>query len=218
MKIYAGHLGPDRRPAAVMVMEGEPDDEATRQYPLEHHVQHSPDGFSWGYRGSGPAELARCLLWDHLGAQPIPALYQDFKAEVVADWPQDEEWRLSQAALRDWLASWEVGHPGWPLTQDEAMTSLEGRREETPVGVWPRRLSTVNGGHVFMQPALGDETKGCPMGFSCSPVDLEHAGEDYAVELTPSECLELARFLLGEALISAVFEMVDAALEHAVLR
>lgn len=34
---------------------------------LPHHVRHSPDGFSWGYEGSGPAELARCILIDVLG-------------------------------------------------------------------------------------------------------------------------------------------------------
>jgi hypothetical protein len=34
---------------------------------LTHHVRHSPDGFSWGYAGSGPADLARCLLIDHYG-------------------------------------------------------------------------------------------------------------------------------------------------------
>jgi hypothetical protein len=33
---------------------------------LTHHVKHSPTGFSWGYGGSGPAELARCILIDHL--------------------------------------------------------------------------------------------------------------------------------------------------------
>lgn len=35
--------------------------------PLEHVVKHSPSGFSWGYRGSGPAELARCMLLHVLG-------------------------------------------------------------------------------------------------------------------------------------------------------
>lgn len=35
--------------------------------PLTHHAKHSPSGFSWGYAGSGPSELARCLLIDHLG-------------------------------------------------------------------------------------------------------------------------------------------------------
>lgn len=29
---------------------------------LHHHVRHSPNGFQWGYTGSGPAETARCLL------------------------------------------------------------------------------------------------------------------------------------------------------------
>jgi hypothetical protein len=35
--------------------------------PLRHVVKHSPAGFEWGYEGSGPAELARCLLIDVLG-------------------------------------------------------------------------------------------------------------------------------------------------------
>lgn len=37
--------------------------------PLEHRPRHSPSGFSWGYGGSGPADLARCLL---LNALPDP--------------------------------------------------------------------------------------------------------------------------------------------------
>ena len=39
--------------------------------PLQHHVKHSPAGFNWGYAGSGPAELARCLLIDALGDSAI---------------------------------------------------------------------------------------------------------------------------------------------------
>lgn len=37
---------------------------------LHHHKRHSPDGFEWGYEGSGPAELARCILIDHFRAYP----------------------------------------------------------------------------------------------------------------------------------------------------
>ena len=37
--------------------------------PLMHHRKHTPAGFEWGYLGSGPAELARCLIIDHLGAR-----------------------------------------------------------------------------------------------------------------------------------------------------
>ncbi len=36
--------------------------------PLPHVVRHSPDGLSWGYAGSGPADLARSLLLHALGA------------------------------------------------------------------------------------------------------------------------------------------------------
>jgi len=38
-----------------------------REQPLRHISKHSPTGFAWGYAGSGPAELARCLLIDALG-------------------------------------------------------------------------------------------------------------------------------------------------------
>lgn len=48
---------------------------------------HSPDGFAWGYSGSGPAQsaLAICL---HIfkNHQVAEALYQDFKAAYVAHW------------------------------------------------------------------------------------------------------------------------------------
>ena len=33
--------------------------------PLRHVVHHSPDGFNWGYGGSGPADLALSILAHH---------------------------------------------------------------------------------------------------------------------------------------------------------
>ena len=52
---------------------------------------HSPTGFSWGYGGSGPAQLALALLLQ-LGADPEKALacYQDFKWAVTARLPQED--------------------------------------------------------------------------------------------------------------------------------
>lgn len=35
--------------------------------PLRHVVRHSPAGMDWGYRGAGPADLARSLLIHALG-------------------------------------------------------------------------------------------------------------------------------------------------------
>lgn len=70
---------------------------------LEHHLHHSPDGFSWGYLGSGCAELARCILWDHLGSQPQAALYQKFKEDYIARFRIDQDWLLGSDAIRVWL-------------------------------------------------------------------------------------------------------------------
>jgi hypothetical protein len=50
---------------------------------------HSPTGFSWGYTGSGPAQLALALLADALGDDDLAVrLHQDFKFKVVACWPK----------------------------------------------------------------------------------------------------------------------------------
>jgi hypothetical protein len=50
----AGAAGP------AMVTVETPDGETIGV--LRHVVMKSPTGFNWGYNGSGPAELARCLL------------------------------------------------------------------------------------------------------------------------------------------------------------
>jgi hypothetical protein len=56
-------------------------------WPLHHHERHSPDGFNWGYLGSGPAEAARCILIDAVGQPQADRLYQTFKEKVVSQWP-----------------------------------------------------------------------------------------------------------------------------------
>ncbi len=56
---------------------------------LPHLVRHSPDGFEWGYHGSGPADLARSIVGDLLEeADPDPADYQDVKRALVAKLPE----------------------------------------------------------------------------------------------------------------------------------
>jgi len=53
-----------------------------------HHeiVNHSPDGFEWGYSGSGPAQLAFALCYDALDGDQERAVkvYQRFKDRVVS--------------------------------------------------------------------------------------------------------------------------------------
>lgn len=61
-KVYRGHAESTAGAHVVEVWVGGQLDGV-----LRHHAKHSPSGFSWGYAGSGPADLARCLLIDHLG-------------------------------------------------------------------------------------------------------------------------------------------------------
>jgi hypothetical protein len=57
---------------------------------------HSPTGFSWGYGGSGPAQLALALLADALADDDRAVrLHQDFKFRVVACWPEGERWWIT---------------------------------------------------------------------------------------------------------------------------
>ncbi|HEY8097180.1 MAG TPA: DUF6166 domain-containing protein [Methylobacter sp.] len=59
-------------------------------------ITHSPDGFAWGYGGSGPAQLALAILCDFLGDdEQAIQLYQDFKFEVIARWAQNEPWSIA---------------------------------------------------------------------------------------------------------------------------
>lgn len=51
---------------------------------------HSPDGFMWGYGGSGPAQLALALMLMVTDEDTAQKLYQDFKAEKIATLPQKD--------------------------------------------------------------------------------------------------------------------------------
>jgi hypothetical protein len=76
-----------------------------QRLPLLHRVRHSPDGLNWGYGGSGPADLARSILWEHLGREPEPALYQDFTWAFVARFPHGQPWILTGREIERWLGA-----------------------------------------------------------------------------------------------------------------
>jgi len=71
---------------------------------LEHHVKHSPDGFEWGYSGSGPSELARCILWDFLGKEPTPAAYRDFTRVFIVG-NKEDSWSIDSTDIATWLSN-----------------------------------------------------------------------------------------------------------------
>jgi hypothetical protein len=60
---------------------------------------HSPDGFEWGYGGSGPAQLALALAADVLGDDEAALdVYQRLKFRVVGRLPADA-WALTADEL-----------------------------------------------------------------------------------------------------------------------
>lgn len=72
--------------------------------PLRHVVVHSPDGFNWGYGGSGPADLAYAILADYLGDEKLAAeLHQAFKWDVVARLDQRADWTITGEDVDRWL-------------------------------------------------------------------------------------------------------------------
>lgn len=65
---------------------------------------HSPDGFEWGYGGSGPAQLALAILADAAGPRAAREHYQEFKREVIAGFG-GPRWELTRARVLQWLAA-----------------------------------------------------------------------------------------------------------------
>lgn len=51
---------------------------------------HSPDGFNWGYMGSGPAQLALAVLLRFGDRQWALMHYQSFKQNYIAILPHDD--------------------------------------------------------------------------------------------------------------------------------
>lgn len=57
-------------------------------YPIHSQkiYNHSPDGFNWGYLGSGPAQAALGILLDCCDSQTAQQYYQLFKYDFVSRW------------------------------------------------------------------------------------------------------------------------------------
>jgi len=62
---------------------------------IRHIVRHSPDGFQWGYGGSGPADAALSILTHFVNfdspqfKEQIETLYQRFKFDFIAQSPNN---------------------------------------------------------------------------------------------------------------------------------
>src|SRR3990167_4937806 len=70
--------------------------------PSQKVYNHSPDGFMWGYGGSGPAQLALALLLNFADKNFALKYYQEVKEDVVAKLPQDD-FDLGVSVVLDWI-------------------------------------------------------------------------------------------------------------------
>ena len=94
---YVGHVTPGAMDWRVSV-DGVPLD------PRLDLVNHSPSGLSWGYLGSGPAQLALAVLAHHLHGLGAPMAdarairhHQRFKQLLIASLPQGEPFAFETA-------------------------------------------------------------------------------------------------------------------------
>lgn len=101
MKIYYGSKISGKTSPVDVYFEDEVKGEAgiLDPGPSQKIRNHSPDGFQWGYGGSGPSQLALALVLD-LGVADWAAevIYQRFKDEVVCTLPA--KWRKTEHELR----------------------------------------------------------------------------------------------------------------------
>jgi hypothetical protein len=65
-------------------------------------INHSPDGFNWGYHGSGPAQLALALLLEFRGAEFAKKFYQNFKFDVISRLPLDKDFEFNEEIVINW--------------------------------------------------------------------------------------------------------------------
>lgn len=99
MKVYMGRAERTGR-GGYVVMVVEPEKGPRPLDPRNDLWNHSPDGFMWGYGGSGPAQLALALAADYLGDdERAVRIHQGLKWALVARWPQGQDWELTEDRL-----------------------------------------------------------------------------------------------------------------------
>ncbi len=76
--------------------------------PRNDLMNHSPDGFGWGYSGSGPAQSALGILAHYFGHSLewlALAMYQDFKFAIITGFKEDS-WILDESRVEGWVEHW----------------------------------------------------------------------------------------------------------------
>lgn len=105
-KTYTGLAKDGRLFDCVRVLDGVTDRALPPRLDLCHH---SPTGFSWGYGGSGPAQLAFAILYDATGDEDLAHLWHhEFKWSFLAELPKHEDFTIPLTAVQEWLRGVEA--------------------------------------------------------------------------------------------------------------
>lgn len=78
------------------------DDEVLSPKESQKLINHSPDGFSWGYLGSGPSQLALALLLRFTNETFAKHNYQQFKLDIIANIDQ-ADFSIPASEIEDWI-------------------------------------------------------------------------------------------------------------------
>lgn len=101
MKVFRG------RKSVVGCIVELTDENYTTQLSLEKSLQvvdHAPDGFQWGYNGSGPAQLAAAILYEVTNNTELARqFYQFFKHDQVAQW--QDTFEINEHQVLAWLST-----------------------------------------------------------------------------------------------------------------
>lgn len=105
----------------------------------QKRVNHSPDGFMWGYEGSGPAQLALAVMMQMLEGSPDKDRindYQKFKRDVIAKIPMDK----SVAVEMDFV--------GWLNGEKDYRFEMKELDSETPKNKIGKSMGHCTLGHA----------------------------------------------------------------------
>ena len=107
VKVYVGN--PSTREVRVVEPSDSRDGEKTYQLnPRFDIVNHSPDGFNWGYGGSGPSQLAFAIMSDLLkDDQKAMRTYQEFKNHFLVKADMNSILVIGASDIEMWLMSKE---------------------------------------------------------------------------------------------------------------
>jgi hypothetical protein len=100
MKIYSGRLVNDGIGGQHVRVQDKNSEYSLRGY--NNIINHSPDGFNWGYYGSGPSQLAFAILMDMYHDKEIAFFYYSFfKQDFVAKFKKSFE--VNSEEIDEWF-------------------------------------------------------------------------------------------------------------------